>query len=564
MAAVIHSLWERNDGSLLILPGTLPIDDPNVQQELTRYLADNWAPIIELDVDGPSSVPLKLDRANPNLGRYSATRRVARTVFLGSAPIAQSANPGLDERHIKLGCVQPGESIATFGDALRRLTNEATHLYVDRTRYWFSTQPSVTRLAQDRAGEFEKDLDVVWTELKNRLRADRHRGDLAAVHVAPEGSADMPDEKEARLVVLGPEYPHVSRASDSPGLQQARQMLAWRGNSPRIYQNMLLFLAPDDRRLTELKEALASHLAWKSIYDDRDILNLDTFQRNQAKTKMEQANETVDARIRETYIWLLVPEQTDPRDQASLTWEAIRLQGNDPLAVRASKKLITNESLITNYSAVRLRLAMDRYNLWGAGDHIGIKQLWEYFARYLYLSRLRDQSVLIKAVQDGFNQTTWAENFAYADSWDDVKKRYLGLKAGQSGSVHFDSESMIVKPEAAQRQLEQEEPTMPPPGHGGDGPDGGRPGGETPQPPQPQREFHRFYGSVQLDPLQAPLQVKTISAEIIQHLQSLMDAEVTISLEIEAHFPDAVPEQVIRTVSENARTLKFRSFEFEA
>ena len=61
MAAVIHSLWEKGDKNPLILPSTIPIDDPRVQSELTRYLSDNWAPIIEKDVDGPSSLPLRID-----------------------------------------------------------------------------------------------------------------------------------------------------------------------------------------------------------------------------------------------------------------------------------------------------------------------------------------------------------------------------------------------------------------------------------------------------------------------------------------------------------------------
>ena len=47
MAAVIHSLWEKGDRNPLILPATIPIDDPRVQFELTRYLSDNWVPVIE-------------------------------------------------------------------------------------------------------------------------------------------------------------------------------------------------------------------------------------------------------------------------------------------------------------------------------------------------------------------------------------------------------------------------------------------------------------------------------------------------------------------------------------
>ena len=80
MAAVIHSLWEKGDRNPLILPGNVSIDDPRVQSELTRYLSDNWVPVIEKDVDGPNSLPLKLDSELPNLGKFSACRRVARAI----------------------------------------------------------------------------------------------------------------------------------------------------------------------------------------------------------------------------------------------------------------------------------------------------------------------------------------------------------------------------------------------------------------------------------------------------------------------------------------------------
>jgi hypothetical protein len=89
MTPVIHSLWEKGDHSPLILPSTIPIDEPRVQFELTRYLSDNWVPIIEKDVDGPSSLPLRIDSDVPNLGKLSATRRVARTIgwMRGKSPL---------------------------------------------------------------------------------------------------------------------------------------------------------------------------------------------------------------------------------------------------------------------------------------------------------------------------------------------------------------------------------------------------------------------------------------------------------------------------------------------
>jgi hypothetical protein len=67
-------------------------------------------------------------------GHPENSRRVARTVYIGSAPTLRTANRGIDDRHIKLGCAQPGESVATFGDALRRLSSQATYLYTDGQR----------------------------------------------------------------------------------------------------------------------------------------------------------------------------------------------------------------------------------------------------------------------------------------------------------------------------------------------------------------------------------------------------------------------------------------------
>src|SRR5207244_4712235 len=186
MAAVIHSLWAKGDKNPLILPANIPIDDQRVRDELTRYLSDTWKPVIAKDVDGPHSLPLQIDSDVSNLGKYAACRRVARTIYLGSAPTATAANRGVEDRRIKLGCVMPGESTAVFGDALRRLATAATYLYQDGARYWYSTQPTVTKLAEDRAEQLRRNPDAVAQELEKRLRADlRVAGDFERVQPLP-------------------------------------------------------------------------------------------------------------------------------------------------------------------------------------------------------------------------------------------------------------------------------------------------------------------------------------------------------------------------------------------
>ena len=279
MAAVIHALWERQDGSPMIMPATLPIDAASVQSELTRYLDENWVPVIESDVDGPNSLPLSLDRDVPALGRFSAARRVARTIYLGSAPTAQSHNRGIDDRRIRLGAVQPGENPATFGDALRRLADRSAFLYDAQGRYWFSTHPSVNQLARDRSEQVRP--DDVFEEIRKHLKGQQfYRGDFARVHAAPRTGADVPDEDEVALVILGPEAPHTAKTEVSKAREAAESLLNDRGTGPRRNRNMLLFLAADATRLEELAAAVRQAIAWESIKRDRDAkaLTFDTYE----------------------------------------------------------------------------------------------------------------------------------------------------------------------------------------------------------------------------------------------------------------------------------------------
>ncbi len=353
MAAVIHSLWEKGDRNPLILPANISIDDPRVQFELTRYLSDNWVPVIEKDVDGPSSLPLRLDGEVPNLGKFAACRRVARAIYLGSAPTAAAAHRGIEDRRVKLGCVMPGESPAIFGDALRRLAGAATYLYQDGVRYWYSTQPTVTKLAEDRAEQLKRDSDKVVAELDRRLRADlRQMGDFSRIHPLPQSGQDVPDELDARLVVLGVDHPY-SKEPDSPAEFAARTILEARGNTPRLYRNALVFLAADKTRLQDLDEATRKYLAWESILAEKVALNLDPLQVKQAETQKAAADSTVTARLPETYQWLLVPVQAAP--QVPVTWQALRLTGQDPLAVRAGKKLRNDDLLATVLGGTMLR-----------------------------------------------------------------------------------------------------------------------------------------------------------------------------------------------------------------
>jgi hypothetical protein len=256
-------------------------------------------------VDGPSSLPLRLDGEVPNLGKFAACRRVARTIYMGSAPLTQAAHRGLEDRRVKLGCVMPGESPAVFGDALRRLAGAATYLYQDGPRYWYSTQPTVTKLAEDRAEQLKRDPDKVVHELDLRLRKNlEQKGDFSRIHPMPQSGQDVPDDLDARLVVLGVDHPY-SKEPSCAAETAAKAIFESRGNTPRLYRNTLVFLAADKTRLQDLDEATRRYLAWESILTEKVTLNLDPQQVKQAETQKTAAEGAVTARLPETYQWLL-------------------------------------------------------------------------------------------------------------------------------------------------------------------------------------------------------------------------------------------------------------------
>jgi hypothetical protein len=458
----------------------------------------------------------------------------------------------------------PGEQVAVFGDALRRLSTAATYLYHDGTRYWYSTQPTVTKMAEDRAEQLTRNPDRVVQELDRRVRINlRDTGDFWRVHVLPQSSQDVPDDMDSRLVVLGADHPY-SREPGNPAEVEAKAILEKRGNAPRLLANTLVFLALDKVRLQDLDEAIRRYLAWKSIVDERKELNLDHQQLTQAETQLASADGAVTARLPEAYQWLLVPVQTSP--QSPVQWQPVRLSGQEALAVRASKKLRNDELLVTTFAGTSLRAELDRIPLW-RGNHVAIKQLVEDFARYIYLPRVGDPAVLSSAIQDGLGLLTWEkDSFAYADDFDEKAGRYRGLRHSKLAVLSPDAPTgLLVRPEIAKQQLDAE--TKPATDTTKDVKKTDGPGTDTgpskPQDKPPKIGPTRFHGSATLDPTRVGRDAGRIADEIVSHLAGLMGSTLKVTLEIEADIPGGVPDKVVRDVTENCRTLKFTSQGFE-
>ena len=576
MATVIHELWMANDSSAMIMPGSIPLNTPSVRDELVRYLPETWNSIIDREVDGRDSIPYQKDQSTSRYGQKLAARRVARTIMLGSAPSTSALRDqtirGLETSRIRLGVVQPGESIADFNDALNTLHGSLSYLYNSQngTRFWYDTKPTLRKTAEDRASQVSGAETI--GEIEARLKRLHRENPFSKLYSCPASSNDIPDEQTVRLVILRPEDTYIRAKGKDGGraMTAVSDYLNMRGIFPRVYRNMLAFVAPDQDKLPDLQAEVKRFIAWKTIITDKDDLNLDGGQLREAESSLRRSNHSVESQMKETYCWLLVPFIDQYEDIKTIQWEISNLGGGeDEIVSKAAKKMIQGEQIITTWAPALLKMSLDEF-LWKDADDISIKRLWEYLCTYCYLPRLANYSVLEDAIIKGARST---EFFGIAAGYSG--ERYIDLKLNET-VYSLNPSDLLVKPAAAMKQRAEERTSA--------GQDGGplaaphmiagkESGGQPATTGEQGRRgdgagngaaarHTRFCMSVKLDNTRVNKNINDYLTEVIQHLMGVEGAAVELTLEVSVTAPGGIPASTARVVSENCRTLKIQDFRF--
>jgi predicted AAA+ superfamily ATPase len=165
MANVAGVLWQQQSRDPLILPARVPIAHERVRAGVLYPLDGAFGAVVDREVDGDGSLPAQMEtNATRRISQARAATRAARAVFLCTAPLVGQPNVGLTGQGLRLACAEPGDQLAIFGEALRELSERAAFLYEEAGRYWFSTQPTLNRLAEERAKALpahEVDAEIV-------------------------------------------------------------------------------------------------------------------------------------------------------------------------------------------------------------------------------------------------------------------------------------------------------------------------------------------------------------------------------------------------------------------
>jgi hypothetical protein len=211
---------------------------------------------------------------------------------------------------------------------------------------------------------------------------------------------------------------------------------------------------------------------------------------------------------------------------------------------------------------IRLDLDQRLKTVWDRG-HVSVGDLWSYYCRYPYLTRLRDRTVLDEGVQSTLTWVMWeTEGFALADGYDESSGRYTGLTlpGGDSYFGQITDSTLLVAPSVATQQVaETDEPIEPSDEAAVITAEPGIADGVVTSAPS----NTRFFGVLTVDPERYGRDFTRLSQEILQQLTSLDGVQLEIHVEIHAKRASGFPDDKVRTVLENARTLRFDQSSFE-
>ena len=562
MADVVYSLWRGESPAPLITPAMLPFHDTKVRTALLEPLDRAFGPILQSEVDGDQSHTARIEARRPRFLRTRAATRAARAVFFATAPHAGARRGGVSGSDLRLSCAQPGDQIAIFKEALEELAVRSAHLYRDGDSYWFSPQPTLNKLAADRARDVSDDradrriVDILRDE-------QRKRAGFPRVHAAPDNLTDIEDRRATALVILPPNAPHdPGVGAKSPAVAAAHEALERRGSGQRSYRNALLFAAADITNIDAARQNARRERAWQSILNDADLRdNLTRAQASDAEAQARRSHEVLLRSIRGAWVHVLYPAAPDGGDNASGAERGYAIRSTR-LINRGGAKGIPAVVWDKVASDATVIAAMGPHNLarslepvWPADQlHIPIETIRDWFASYVYMPRLRDESTLDHALHELVKDL--AEPYAFASGFDEDTGTYEGTIEGIVGKTDDLRSGLLVLREVMRPYVPEEtkpeetEKTQP---------DETETKRTEPQP-------GRFFANITVEPERAGLEVARIMDGLLVELTRSPGSAVKMTLEIEGTAKGlGYPKDVVDTVKANARDLRLdeESFGFE-
>lgn len=448
LAMVVSDCWKRRMPAPLIHPSHVNLGDPQIRPEVVTLLKQgNFEPVIASDIAGPGAKAVELDKgADPALGGVGPAVGVATTVFLHS--FGGGERRGTTEPYVQWATLLPGLSPAVVGSTLPKLSRRLWYIHQDGDFYRFDSIPNLVRiidereeaLRADREGKVDQLLESVLTEVVGR--------GLFRSYIWPREHREVDNSPRLSLVVLkdttvsagGPEW-------EAAGHGRVEEWWTRHGNTPRKYQNAIVFLLADEGEREGMRAAARRLLACEAVKNDRSI-KLTDGQKADLDDMLEEARKALPASVASCYRHVAYPTKNGLK---LVDFGARAYTGPGVLQERVKEKLeeVGIEKLVNRVDPQLL--VTNRLEVWPDRDSpLNLKQLAEWFPQYPYLPMLASDDALRETVAKGVRDGVLALAYGEPPDFDPANVKYRRA-AFSAADVEMTESAWLLRPHLAER-----------------------------------------------------------------------------------------------------------------
>ena len=455
LADVISDLYQSKDNDPLIQSGSVNLGAAPVRGELIKHTG--WGgtghSVIDSDIAGKNAKAPEIDRQlGSEYAKESVSEKLAKATFMYSFSGGQQRGATLPQ--LRVAVLNPEMAPPFVSDALDRMTKRLWYLYQDSGLYRFESRPNLNRILVDREEMVRSEPDKVRDFAKQILN-DMLGDATFRVYRYPEEDRDVADEPGPSLVVLDLDQGATEDGPTPETDKFVTEVLKQHGKGFRKHANMLIFLAPDQARSSEVTDAARRLLALRNIEQDKTTKRqLTEEQLKDLAARLKEAEARLPAALATVYRFVLVPAKNKTLRTFDLGISGY--SGKTTLSNLVAEKLITEQQILDKLDPAIL--IGDRFGLWPADQEvINVKLLADYFTQLTHLPRLNNADVLPDCLAKGVHRAL----FAYALG-DGEKKEfdtiYFNDKTVGAADCEITETAWLVRPALAKKLIPEKEP----------------------------------------------------------------------------------------------------------